>query len=323
MICQEKCVDTELFRYALPLVDGRMRQGLLVRLSDKGGIEGWGEVAPWPGFSAETLEQAETQLAHWQDEKPLFPSVQCGIEMALLDLTARRTGCSVSRLLSKQPLTHVRLNGLLTRLDDETCAEHLWAQGYRCLKVKVGERPIEEEIELLHRLVARFGPALTLRIDANRRWHLSEVFYFAQMCRDLPIEYIEEPLKNPSEKTLIPLPLALDETLYLGEPIRCRPAAYILKPTLLGGIRRTLALAIEAHQIGAQCVISSTFETGIGLRILAHLAAVCQPANASSGLSTFRFYEKDLLDIGSTFADGALSLDALDALPIARQCLTS
>ena len=59
------------FRYRLPLAEpltlaGRViheREGALVRIDSDSGASGWGDVAPLPGFSRESLEDAETELA--------------------------------------------------------------------------------------------------------------------------------------------------------------------------------------------------------------------------------------------------------------------
>lgn len=55
----------QLYRYRLPMDAGVVlrerrlttRDGLLVRLSENG-REGWGDIAPLPGFSRETLDAA-------------------------------------------------------------------------------------------------------------------------------------------------------------------------------------------------------------------------------------------------------------------------
>ena len=59
----------DLYRYSLPLrrpltlkgVTLQRREGLLLRLSGDDGSEGWGETAPLPGFSEESLDEATVQ----------------------------------------------------------------------------------------------------------------------------------------------------------------------------------------------------------------------------------------------------------------------
>ena len=81
-----------LYRYQLPFTQpltfhGKVevaREGLLVRIGD-----GWGEIAPLPGFSRESLAEAQTeslaclaQLARGQTMAPRLPSVQFGLDCA-------------------------------------------------------------------------------------------------------------------------------------------------------------------------------------------------------------------------------------------------
>lgn len=81
-----------LYRYQLPFTQpltfhGKVevaREGLLVRIND-----GWGEIAPLPGFSKESLQQAEAEalatlaaLAAGDTPNPVLPSVQFGLDCA-------------------------------------------------------------------------------------------------------------------------------------------------------------------------------------------------------------------------------------------------
>ena len=95
-----------LYRYSIP-VDSQLilrnrflkkREGLLVQIKCKD-HEGWGEIAPLPEFSEETLETAQKQTALWlknwdaarrNNEKlsldGLYPSVAFGLSCALAEL---------------------------------------------------------------------------------------------------------------------------------------------------------------------------------------------------------------------------------------------
>lgn len=75
----------------------KTREGLILHLRD-GAQEGWGEVAPLPAFSQETLAQAQAALcaalARWQtgemlDDAALPPSVAFGLSCALAECDAR------------------------------------------------------------------------------------------------------------------------------------------------------------------------------------------------------------------------------------------
>ncbi len=64
---------------------GSLREGFLIKLQTKDNREGWGEIAPLPGFSKETLDDAFNDLL--KNNSPCLPSVQWGKASAVLDLT--------------------------------------------------------------------------------------------------------------------------------------------------------------------------------------------------------------------------------------------
>ena len=72
-----------LYRYSRPF-RGEVREGVLIALETKNGQVGWGEVAPLPGFSQETLDEAIKDLIEGNDSS--LPSVQWGKSSAILDL---------------------------------------------------------------------------------------------------------------------------------------------------------------------------------------------------------------------------------------------
>ena len=109
--------------------------------------------------------------------------------------------------------------------------------------MKVGVKPIQEDINRVLNFSHHLDDQLTLRLDANRAWTIDEALTFAQAIDHASIEYCEEPLKNIhqlksfSEKTT--MPIALDETVYETESPELLPSANIkalvIKPSRLGG----------------------------------------------------------------------------------------
>ncbi len=97
------------------------------------------------------------------------------------------------------------------------------------------------------------------------------------------------------------MPIALDETLAVVScgvtaPGRCSPTlahnegvkAYVIKPTIIGGIIRTLDWIEEARQQGKEAIISSAFESMVSLKVLAHLACL---TGQTAGLGTERWFK--------------------------------
>lgn len=304
-----------VYRYRLPLPDasaageaGTSREGVLLELRDEQGNTGWGEAAPLPGFSRETADDAARQVLDLAapeaaGDEP-HPSVRFALELARLGLRATAAGEPLARLLSPAPRESVELNALISSSPAEAPAEahRLREAGYRAVKLKVGRRSVDEETALVRRVAGELG-GVALRLDANRAWSLDEALEFARGVAGVEIEYVEEPLAEPA---LLPrfaeksgIPVALDESL-AGMPAdgladHGYAAAVVLKPTLLGGLSRSLALAARADDLGMKRVVSAAFESGIGTLGLVALAAALPGGGEPAGLDTYRRLGADVL----------------------------
>ena len=324
----------DLYRFSLPLrgplvLGGttlRRREGVLLRLSGDDGLEGWGESAPLPGFSAESLDQAIVQLRRlagpligrevkddWTDRNGAFgreleriapaSSVRFGLELAVWNLRADFSGKSLPELFARQPRARVPVNGLLSGSWDEVLeeAQRMNEAGYEAVKLKVGARTVAEDARLVRKLVEEPGNIISLRLDANRAWGYEQA---AEFLRGAPrFEYLEEPLADPA---LLPqlvrefgVPVALDESLVGMEPEALEGHRYaravVLKPTLLGGISNTLRMAGRALRLGMMPVVSSAYESGVGTAALVALAAGIGDRPVPAGLDTYRALVDDVL----------------------------
>ena len=321
------------FRYRLPLAEpltlaGRViheRKGLLVRIDSDSGASGWGDVAPLPGFSRESLAEAETEMAAlgrllagaeidsrgrdpeaWSEPEPsggVSPSVRFGLETALASLSSQADSAAgaelpcfdgdvpVSALLAGSPpqvLEHAR------RLRDAGC---------RAVKLKVGARPVPDDVALCRAVRAVLGDGIALRLDANRRWNLEQAVTFGRAIAAAGIEYLEEPLGDPSRLEdffdATGIAVALDESLPELRPddLERRPeiGALVVKPTLLGGIGSAREWIARAREMNIRPVVSGCFESGVGILALAELAWSSTGDAVPAGLDTYRWLEADVV----------------------------
>ncbi|MEO0556939.1 MAG: o-succinylbenzoate synthase [Bacteroidota bacterium] len=319
--------------YALPLTEPvtwggvahRQREGWLLRLDAEAGISGWGDAAPLPGFSRESRDESHHALQvlgealRGQDIDPAQvllpfgaiaqgldamghpPSARFAFDLALADLAAQASGRTIPQILHPDPDVSLPLNGLLMG-DSEAIladAERLVGEGYTALKLKVGWGDPEAEAYHVQALRQRVGVGVELRLDANRAWSVEQATAFAGSIGGADVSYIEEPLAEPSGLPALwhdtGLAVAVDESVQESgeEAIRGWAAAAVLKPTLLGGLSRTLRLALHARSVGVRPVLSAAFESGVGLRGVAALAVAtgAEPA----GLDTYRWLADDVL----------------------------
>lgn len=323
----------ELFRYSLPLAAPlsladkilHRREGILVRLRGDGGEEGWGEASPLPGFSRESSEETAKQLrdageilrereivddwtapdgefARELDGLSLAPSARFALDLALCNLLSSASGSTIPG----QSARTVWLSGLLSGPADEVLedARRMRDSGYRAVKLKVGRRTVEEDAELVRAVERTLGEGMTLRLDANRAWSFEEAEEFARAVARLRYEYVEEPLREPALLARFVretgVPVALDESLVGMEPEDLGEHGYaravVLKPTLIGGISRTLRLAERARSLGVTPVVSSAYETGVGMLGLISLAAAL--GDSPAGLDTYRRLAEDVISPG-------------------------
>lgn len=323
-----------LYRYELPLTEPLVlahgtlaaRSGMLVRVEDEAGHEGWGDVAPLPGFSRETLEEAGAATRNVVDgadavflgalsseatypglafDAQTPPSVRFGVDLALADLFAQRRGRSLVRCLAADPADRLSLNALL--LGDHPAvmagAEAARRQGYAAVKLKVGRQAVEDDVALVKGVHDRLGPGVDLRLDANRAWTLEAARAFAEGIADVPLDYLEEPLADPAQLRpfvdMTGLPVALDETVQESRPDDLGRFPYavaiVLKPTLLGGVAAIRRWAQAARDHGMRPVCSASFESGVGMRHLVALSAAFGPEGTAVGFDTYRWIGEDVL----------------------------
>ena len=298
------------------------RRGIIVGLESGDGAIGWGDIAPLEGFSVETLNEAHAALTAYIPELlevdidcdllPLrdsvlrslaqadfFSSFRFGLETALLNLCALRSGVPWHRVLTNTCCDSITVNALANGDHVEDEIHECITQGYRHVKIKIGKLTPERAAEIVTNAVQTGGDRLVLRLDVNRMWSLDTAIQFLGLAQDLPIEYIEEPVNSVSGlKEFInrsEISVALDESLSDLDHLIEGVSAIIIKPTLRGGISGSLKLADDARCAGAMPIVSSAFESGVGMRALIQLAAVIGDCDIPVGLDTYRCFADDIL----------------------------
>jgi O-succinylbenzoate synthase len=325
-----KLARFDLYSYSLPFyrpltlggITLFQREGILLRLSGDDGSEGWGETAPLPGFSVESQGEAASQLRRlaasmmgrevtddWVDPYGEFarelvgtPSVRFGFELAVWNLYGASSGKTLPELVTPSPRDVVPVNGLLSGSPVKVLEEARLMRdaGYRSIKLKVGARAIAEDAALVCALGEELVNGISLRLDANRAWGYEEAAEFSRAAARF--EYIEEPLVDPTRLPELVrefgIPVALDESLVGMEPgeLEDFAVAFVLKPTLLGGISRTLRVAERTLSLGVTPSVSSAYESGVGTAALVALAAGIGDRPVAAGLDPYRIMAEDVLE---------------------------
>lgn len=259
-------------------------------------------------------------------------AVRAGAEAALLDLRGRATGCPVRDLLGPTGRAEVAVNGLVAAVAAEGAAREaavLAAAGYRCLKLKVGsERTLDELVARVAAVRSAIGPEVRLRLDANGAWGEAQAIRALRALGGFGLEYVEQPVATRLGAAALgrvrrgsPVPIAADESV-TGPPAAARLVGeravdfLVVKPARVGGPGVALEIAERAVARGVGVIVSTMFETGIGLASALHVAAALPGPDRTHGLGTAELLVSDLLVGGSQVADGRLAVPAGPGLGI-------
>lgn len=295
------------------------RDGLILILTDTSGHMGLGEISPLPGFNRETMGTAVYKTTMLVDrminfgefsahhsignrmswEERTAPSVvHFGVETALLGLLANARRISLGAMLYGHSSNKIPINGLIRSSLSEWVpeAEKLVNEGYNTLKIKVGKINPELEARGIQEIRQSVGPDVKIRLDANRSWNLDTAVTFGRLVNDLDIEYIEEPISDPTELPRFfdetGIYFAFDETLHgIIDPTLSFESytglkALVMKPTLIGCTARLITLVNMARAQKILPIISSSFESDVGLAALSQFAASITGEDIAVGLDT-------------------------------------
>lgn len=215
-----------------------------------------------------------------------FPSIQFGVEMAFQSLESE-----TPFLLFPSDFTNgtksILINGLVWMGEElfmKQQIEEKLAQGFRCIKLKIGAIDFDKELQLLRFIREHFTPEqIEIRVDANGAFAVDLALDKIMQLSEFKLHSIEQPIqKNQTDRMAdlcktTPFPIALDEELIgvfaLAEKEqlleKIQPQYIILKPSFVGGFRGTQEwiLLAEKHKIGWW--ITSALESNIGLNAIA------------------------------------------------------
>jgi len=249
--------------------------------SDQG--TGYGEIAPWPGFPTESVEQALEFLRSAQGN---LPHLVAAVDASPTPLPCLSSALSSCRLWDKIIGFGGSLPcaGLMTLSVMETEAKV--AAGFKTLKVKISPETSEESI---HGVLSRFPGSL--RLDANGSLDLQTARRWTEFARaQAQVEFLEQPLPvgHPGYASLGPDKIALDESFLTPGGIDWS-GIVVVKPLLAGDWDDLLAWRTTRADA---VVYSSCFETAIGRQGALWLASQ-DPAAGTVGFDTLGRFESD------------------------------
>ncbi|MEX2565013.1 MAG: o-succinylbenzoate synthase [Cyclobacteriaceae bacterium] len=310
----------------------KKRKTFLVKVTSSTfpGFVGYGEAGPLVGLSVDdredfpeqvnlVLERIQKMEIPIHPEKilqmlndtvpPSLPSLQFALETALLDLIngGKRRMFSNGFFDDNQAIP---INGLIWMGNEDFMLNQIKAkieEGYTCIKIKIGAIDFEQECAVLKFIRNQFSASdITIRVDANGAFGLKEALGKLSVISKFHVHSIEQPIPKGNAEAMAelcrktPVPIALDEELIGidGHEISSQllddiqPQYIILKPTLLGGIKKTREWINMAEERNIGWWMTSALESNIGLNAIAQFTSTFKPI-LPQGLGTGQLYHNN------------------------------
>jgi muconate cycloisomerase len=314
----------EVFGVAIPLVGPGFRnayitkstqKSVLVRLTAEDGSVGLGNIDPSPGYSAETIEESLAairellaplvqghdagnphRLAQAMDHAlPGYLDAKAAIEMACIDLLARRLGIPVHQYLGGAVTETVRFNAWIGIVPPEEAAAEArkwFERGFRSAKIKVGGG-IHADRDRVKAVREAVGPAMALRADANAGYSVSDAIELGRLLEPFNLQLLEQPVADHDLEGMarvrqaIGIPIMADESITdhasLIAVIRGGCADIVkLKVMKQGGLLKCRRMLETAAAAGMKVAIGHGF--GLGINTVAEIMLACTSASVLEGL---------------------------------------
>lgn len=327
---------TGFARFSLPLArplstaDGTIerREGYLVRVGTA--PSGLGEATPLAGWT-EGLADCEAAIGAALDataslETPAdlpamagTPAARHGLELALMDRAARDDREPLYRHLGgTRRVSTVPVNATVgdgSTAETAAAATDAAARGFDAVKVKVGARPVDHDIDRLRAVREAVGDAVELRADANGAWSVEQAEAVVDRLGGA-VDLLEQPLDSAALGDHAALrdrglEIALDESVRdAGVDAVLEAGAadvVVLKPMALGGVGRAVAVASEARDAGLGVVVTTSVDAAVARAAAVHLAAALD-VDRACGLATADRLADDVAGDHAPVVDGGASV---------------
>lgn len=259
---------------------------------------------------SEVCRNVEDYLNNLHDKLVEFPSICFGLETAWKDWQG-----GGKRILYPSDFTEgfegIPINGLIWMGDIGYMKEQLKKkveEGFRCIKIKIGAIEFEEELKFIINMRQQYPQNyFEIRLDANGAFKLEEVKEKLRRLSKYTIHSIEQPIRQGNWLAMSelckesPIPIALDEELigvntYPDKEkliATIQPQYIILKPSLLGGMKRCEEWIEIANKHKVGWWITSALESNIGLNAIAQWTFTLK-SKMPQGLGTGQLYTNNI-----------------------------
>lgn len=226
------------------------------------------------------------------------PIARAAVEMALWDGLAKRRGMSVSELFggavrNSIPVAWTLASGLLEQDIDEA-QQMLDLRRHNIFKLKIGKRPVREDIAHVSAIQKAIGDRASIRVDVNQAWSRHDARWGLAGLEEMGADLVEQPIAAWDREGMAALTrdtrIAVMADEALSGPVSALQYAsaaaadvFAVKVAQSGGLKRAREVCAIADAAGIGLYGGTMLESGIGtaaaLQLFAcvdHLAWGCE-----------------------------------------------
>jgi len=345
-----KIAKIEPFAADLPLerpitmsgVEVAVSENVFARIETDDGLVGWGEASSSPSMTGETVESMmaaieylapfmegrdpaafEENLAEMNWRMYGNASAKTVIEMALYDLAGKAQQKPIAELLGGTKRTSIPVLYMLATgnidVDLAEAAEKAKA-GVTNMKIKVGGKPVEQDIERTNAIRKAVNGGVQLSADCNQGWSLDEALAYVRGASE-SLDFLEQPVMGHDVESMAKIaresacPIGADEGLHNFDDVRKHhemgaAQGGSLKMIKLGGVTRAFQATQLFDELGMHVNLAGKVaESSVSSAAVMHIAAAAP--SIEWGVSVTNQYLKgDVTKSGVKVVNGQAELPA-------------
>jgi muconate cycloisomerase len=209
---------------------------------------------------------------------------KCAVETALLDAQGKRSGLPLSELLGgrrrdRLPVAWTLASGDTAR-DIAEAEKMLGLRRHNIFKLKIGAKPIKQDIAHVAAIKRALGDAAAVRVDVNMAWSETQAAYGMAALADAGCELVEQPVAAAAALGRLvrrfPTVLMADESLHgpqsAFEIAKTHGAdVFAVKVEQSGGLFAAQRVAAIADAAGIELYGGTMLEGAVGTIASAHV----------------------------------------------------
>ncbi|MBO6783532.1 MAG: hypothetical protein JJ899_09730 [Alphaproteobacteria bacterium] len=323
-------------------VEIAVSENVFARIETDDGLVGWGEASSSPSMTGETVESMvaaieylapflegrdpadfEANLAEMNWRMYGNASAKTVLEMALYDLAGKAQQKPIAELLGGTKRTSIPVLYMLAtgdiQVDVAEAAEKAKA-GVTNMKIKVGGKPVEQDIERTNAIREAVNGGVQLSADCNQGWSVDEALAYVRGASK-SLDFLEQPVMGHDVEGMAKIaaesacPIGADEGLHSFDDIRKHhqmgaAEGGSLKMIKLGGVTRAYEATELFDELGMHVNLAGKVaESSVSSSAVLQIAAAA-PSIAWGVSITSQYLKKDIVKDGIQVVDGMAELPA-------------